>query len=345
MPCSIVMRRDHIGRRGRRRQPVANGFCYSRSPGDLPAEWRPCRASSRRRVRSICSPPCSSSCSPPGRASRSRRLPPPTPRSCRPRPSARGFPSPARPGTRSRSGTGRSGVRGHGGGVDDREPPRAGGGGNRVRRLRPRQRRPGDTAGDLCGERGPGAASAYLHLGALGPWLLPMDGRTDLPLQAVGLDPTGAPGSTSPTWSSSIRSGPGSADWSTPTTAARPLSLGRRRHGGAGRLRPPWLIENGRLASPKSSSPRATAGSAGRWWRRELQTDRGVGLDGMILLSPVLDFGWWRQPDHGPLPMASLLPSLAAARMEASGAFAAEPGSRRPRPTPPETTSPTCCAG
>jgi carboxypeptidase C (cathepsin A) len=52
-----------------------------------------------------------------------------------------------------------------------------------------------------------------------------------------------------------------------------------------------------------------------------LATERGVALDGMVLVSPVLDFGWWRQPEHAPLPMASLLPSLAAARMEAAGTF------------------------
>jgi carboxypeptidase C (cathepsin A) len=55
-----------------------------------------------------------------------------------------------------------------------------------------------------------------------------------------------------------------------------------------------------------------------------LQTDHGVGLAGMVLLSPVLDFGWWRQPDHAPLPRVSLLPSLAAAGMEKRGDFAPE---------------------
>ena len=35
----------------------------------------------------------------------------------------------------------------------------------------------------------------------------------------------------------------------------------------------------------------------------------------------MLDFGWWEQPSHSPLPRASLLPSLAAAALEARGAF------------------------
>ena len=59
----------------------------------------------------------------------------------------------------------------------------------------------------------------------------------------------------------------------------------------------------------------------------------------MILVSPVLDFGWWQQPDHAPLPMVSLLPSLAAAAMEARRDLLGGGAARRPRTTPPATTS------
>ena len=41
----------------------------------------------------------------------------------------------------------------------------------------------------------------------------------------------------------------------------------------------------------------------------------------MVLVSPVLDFGWWQQPDYAPLPKVALLPSLAAAAMEEGGTF------------------------
>src|SRR5690606_34154116 len=36
---------------------------------------------------------------------------------------------------------------------------------------------------------GPGAASAYLHIGALGPWRLPLEGPPLLPSQPVDLEP------------------------------------------------------------------------------------------------------------------------------------------------------------
>lgn len=35
----------------------------------------------------------------------------------------------------------------------------------------------------------------------------------------------------------------------------------------------------------------------------------------------MLDFGWWSQPDHTPLPALALLPSLAAAAMERMGRY------------------------
>ena len=35
----------------------------------------------------------------------------------------------------------------------------------------------------------------------------------------------------------------------------------------------------------------------------------------------MLDFGWWEQPDYSPMPMVTLLPSLAATRMERAGTF------------------------
>ena len=82
-----------------------------------------------------------------------------------------------------------------------------------------------------------------------------------------------------------------------------------------------WLTENGRTASPKYFVGESYGGFRGPLVAEALATDRGVGLDGLVLVSPVLDFGWWEQPDYSPLPMATLLPSLAAARMERDGAF------------------------
>jgi carboxypeptidase C (cathepsin A) len=78
------------------------------------------------------------------------------------------------------------------------------------------------------------------------------------------------------------------------------------------------------MISPKYFVGESYGGFRGPLLAETLQTDHGVGLAGMVLLSPVLDFGWWRQPDHAPLPRVSLLPSLAAAAMEKRGDFSLE---------------------
>ena len=56
---------------------------------------------------------------------------------------------------------------------------------------------------------GPGAASAYLDIGAVGPWRLPLDNITFSASPRSG--PTPRPGSTSPISCSSIRSAPATA--------------------------------------------------------------------------------------------------------------------------------------
>ena len=85
-----------------------------------------------------------------------------------------------------------------------------------------------------------------------------------------------------------------------------------------------WVIDEGRLASPKYFVGESYGGFRGPLLAETLQTDLGIGLKGMILLSPVLDFGWWAQPDHSPMPFLSILPSLAAAGMERGDAFSQE---------------------
>ena len=52
---------------------------------------------------------------------------------------------------------------------------------------------------------------------------------------------------------------------------------------------------------------------------QELQKDIGVGLNGIVLLSPVLDFGWFAKAAHSPLPHPMRLPSYVAAALEAKG--------------------------
>lgn len=169
---------------------------------------------------------------------------------------------------------------------------------------------------------GPGAASAYLHLGAVGPWLLPMEGDTISPSQDIALVPNRE------TWlrfTDLVFVDPPGTGFSRLVDAD---NRRRRRYfsidgdiEALARFVTRWLTENGRLASPKFFLGESYGGFRGPLLAETLQTEHGIGLDSAVLLSPVLDFGWWQQPEHNPLPAMTLLPSLAAAAMEREGAY------------------------
>ncbi len=172
---------------------------------------------------------------------------------------------------------------------------------------------------------GPGAASAYLNLGALGPWRLPMDAGGIVPSQPVDLVPN------ADTWldfTDLVFIDPVGTGFSRLVNPdddlrGRYLSVDGDVEAVAGFIES-WLARNGRTGSPKYLVGESYGGFRGPLVAETLQTEYGVGLSGMALLSPVLDFGWWQQPGYAPLPTASLLPSLTAAAMEADGAFSEE---------------------
>ena len=172
---------------------------------------------------------------------------------------------------------------------------------------------------------GPGAASAYLQIGALGPWLLPMAGERIAPSQAVALvaNPDTWLDFTDLVFVDPVGTGFSRLVEPDDALRGRYLSIDGDVEALADFIAR-WLTENGRIRSPKYFAGESYGGFRGPLIAESLQTDHGVGLDGMTLLSPVLDFGWWQQPDYAPLPMVSLLPSLAATRMEAAGTFSEE---------------------
>ncbi|MDZ5695698.1 S10 family peptidase [Chelativorans sp. M5D2P16] len=172
---------------------------------------------------------------------------------------------------------------------------------------------------------GPGAASAYLHLGVLGPWILPMDEEQIVPSQKVGLveNPQTWLAFTDLVFIDPVGTGFSRLVDSNDRLRERYLSIDGDIEALA-RFIVRWLTENGRLASPKFFVGESYGGFRGPLLAEALQTDHGVGLSGMVLLSPVLDFGWWAQPEHSPLPLASRLPSFAATEMERRGTFSEE---------------------
>ena len=172
---------------------------------------------------------------------------------------------------------------------------------------------------------GPGAAAAYLHLGAMGPWRLPMGEGAVVPSQPARLV------ANAETWldfTDLVFIDPVGTGFSRLIDADAPLRERYLSIGGdidaAARFILAWLGETGRMTSPTYFVGESYGGFRGPLLAERLQTEEGVGLAGMLLVSPVLDFGWWRQADHGPLPRISVLPSLAAAAMEKSGTFSPE---------------------
>jgi len=171
---------------------------------------------------------------------------------------------------------------------------------------------------------GPGASSAYLHLLALGPWRLPLDGSRISPSARPALLPNAE------TW----------LDF-TDLVFVDPPGTGYSRVLGGDQARERffsvegdidglaafvirWLKEKGRLQSPKAFVGESYGGFRGPLLAQKLQGDQGVGLSVLVLVSPVLDFGWFSQPGHAPWVHATRLPSLAAAALERRGALTRE---------------------
>jgi carboxypeptidase C (cathepsin A) len=170
---------------------------------------------------------------------------------------------------------------------------------------------------------GPGASSAYLQLGALGPWRLPLENIdpsmapvvvpnadtwldfTDL----VFIDPVGTGYSRFAANGDAVRRQFWSVDGD-----AEALAVFIRK----------WLEKAGRQASPKFIVGESYGGFRGPKVVRALQGDQGVGISGLVLISPVLDFSTFGQRQHWPLSWAVHLPSMAATILEKKGQFSRE---------------------
>ena len=165
---------------------------------------------------------------------------------------------------------------------------------------------------------GPGAASAYLHLGALGPriiataangeFLPPPQKLIDNPdswldmTDLVFVDPVGTGYS---------REAPGQDMkdfWGINQDAS---SIGAFI-----RL---YLAQNGRTASPLFLAGESYGGFRAALLARTLQEDVGLSPNGIVLVSPALEFMLVRPDQFEPLHWALELPSLAAARLHSEG--------------------------
>ncbi len=169
---------------------------------------------------------------------------------------------------------------------------------------------------------GPGAASAFLSLGLVGPRIAEFgmsghDGShvrladnpdtwlafTDL----VVIDPVGTG------WSRPAKPDGGNPFWGVRGDAelmAKVIAL--------------YVAKNGRVSSPKFILGESYGGFRAAKVARLLQSEQGITASGILMLSPVLEGAFQFGGERFALGAALQLPSLAAAKLEREGTFSIE---------------------
>jgi carboxypeptidase C (cathepsin A) len=165
---------------------------------------------------------------------------------------------------------------------------------------------------------GPGAGSAFLNLGLVGPRIATFgngfDGAnvrlvdnpetwlafTDL----VMIDPVGTG------WSRAAKPDGGSAFWSVHRDAealAKVIAL--------------YVAKNSRVSSPKYILGESYGGFRAAKVARALQNNQGIVISGIVMVSPMIEGQFQFSGEHFALGAALELPSLAAAELERQGTF------------------------
>jgi len=167
---------------------------------------------------------------------------------------------------------------------------------------------------------GPGAASAYLDIGAVGPWRLPFDNIS------TSSSPSLAPNAE--TWldfTDLVFIDPADTGYSHIVASGDNvrrnfLSVDGDANALAVVIRK-WIEKNGRQASVKFLVGESYGGFRVPKVARTLASSQGVGVRGLVMISPVLDFAGFGQRRHMPMSWVTRLPSMAATVMEAKAPF------------------------
>ena len=160
---------------------------------------------------------------------------------------------------------------------------------------------------------GPGAGSAYLQMGAAGPRVLnfPADGADGANAKLADNDSTWLP------FTDMVFIDPVGTGYS---LAAKPEEQARRFWGvhqdaeALAKTITLWLTRNGRTASPKFVVGESYGGVRSVKVARALEHDQGVILNGIVMVSPLLEEQYFFSDD--PMTYAFTLPTLAAAALE-----------------------------
>jgi len=164
---------------------------------------------------------------------------------------------------------------------------------------------------------GPGAASAYLHIGAIGPKIVEANSHGELigpPPRLVDndsswlaftdlvfVDPVG-------TGYSHAVDGKDSDYWGVDQDTDSLAEFIRR-----------YLIDAGRMSSPVFLAGESYGGFRAATIARKLQKSGVVSPSGLVLISPALEFALIDGEDYDPLSWALSLPSFAAVKLESEG--------------------------
>jgi carboxypeptidase C (cathepsin A) len=172
---------------------------------------------------------------------------------------------------------------------------------------------------------GPGASSVYLNLGAIGPKKVAFgdagDSPSDPPVlhdnpgtwlgftDLVFIDPVGTGYSRA-----LVDDKQATKDFYSTDVDIKYLS----------RIMYDWLVKNGRMDSRKYYVGESYGGFRGPRITEYMQTQLGVAMSGVTLISPYLDPSAWSDDTVSPLPWMTTLPSIAAAHLEREGKLSAE---------------------
>jgi carboxypeptidase C (cathepsin A) len=164
---------------------------------------------------------------------------------------------------------------------------------------------------------GPGSSSVYLNLGAIGP-------------KRVNFGVEGA----NPSDPATLHDNPGTWLGFTDLVFIDPIGTGYSRALVSdkdatkqfystdsdikylSRIVYDWLVKNGRMASPKYLVGESYGGFRGPRITDYLQTQLGVAMKGVVLVSPYLDPAASDDENVSPLPWMLTLPAIAAAHLE-----------------------------
>jgi carboxypeptidase C (cathepsin A) len=167
---------------------------------------------------------------------------------------------------------------------------------------------------------GPGAASVYLNLGAIGPKRVQFGAQGDSPSDpAVLVDNPGAwLDFTDMVFIDPVGTGFSRSLVDKDETKKRFYSI-KPDIEYLSRTVYDWLLKNGRMASPKYITGESYGGYRVPRITYFLQTRLGVGISGMVMVSPYLEPPMDQAPDFSPMTWVTTLPSMAAANYERQG--------------------------